>query len=101
MKRTLTLIASALVCASALAQGTLADYQRAYGIRSAYAGKTTNIVGNNVQLTADESQVIYSVTTKNSNAKGYSVKYSITGKYVKTCLKTPKQKRCIGKTTLD
>ncbi len=41
------------------------------------------------------------LTTKNSNAKGYSVKYSITGKYVKTCLKTPKQKRCIGKTTLD
>ena len=67
MKRTLTLIASALVCAGALAQGTLADYQRAYGIRSAYEGKTTNIVGNNVQLTADESQVIYSVTTKNSN----------------------------------
>lgn len=67
MKKALFLIASCMVSTSILAQGTLADYKRAYSIRSAYAGKTTNIVNTNVQMSDDQSQLIYSVQTKTGN----------------------------------
>ena len=44
MKRTITLITTIVCTITTMAQGTLADYQRAYGIGGRYAGKTSNTV---------------------------------------------------------
>ena len=67
MKRTFTLITAIACVSTIMAQGTLADYQRAYSIGGKYAGKTSNSVLQSQFVINDEvgKQMWYSVSGSN------------------------------------
>ena len=70
MKRTFALITTIACAVTIMAQGTLADYQRAYNIGSRYAGKTSNSVLQSHFVINDEvgKQMWYTVYGSNGGA---------------------------------
>ena len=75
MKRTFALITTIACAVTMMAQGTLADYQRAYNIGSRYGGKTSNSVMTTNFVTNDEVGKLLWYTVYGSNGGAVDTKY--------------------------